>query len=276
MLLFINITYFLFHILWGINYYRAPFYKKLNLSVDLNIKKDTDELYDLANILIKKCIKLRSSLKEDPNGIFTYEIPPSVELLKKGFIYLSDMKIIDKPLEHICFKPSFFSSLLKYSSISGYYNPFSFEAQINFNFPKTTIPFTLAHEISHQIGIAKEDEANFMGFLVSVYSSDPIYQYSAYYTALKYILNAMDQQDIQKLITLSPSIKRDIENEQSFFKKNKSPFTYITSYFNDIFLKLNGQKKGRKTYHQFVNLLLSLYKKEIEKKTNLKKIFFIF
>ncbi len=48
---------------------------------------------------------------------------------------------------------------------AGYLNPITNEAQVNALIPKNNYPATICHEIAHQVGIASESEANFVGYL---------------------------------------------------------------------------------------------------------------
>jgi hypothetical protein len=62
-------------------------------------------------------------------------------------------------------KPSLFSYLGNYFGFQGYYNPFSGEGQVNTTIPRFLEPFVSAHEVAHQLGYAKENEANFVAFI---------------------------------------------------------------------------------------------------------------
>ena len=75
-------------------------------------------------------------------------------------------------------KFSFYGYLANYLGFSGYYNPFTGEAQVNTTVPRFVQPFTTCHEIGHQLGYAKEKEANFCGFLATKSSPDPAFRYS--------------------------------------------------------------------------------------------------
>jgi hypothetical protein len=77
-------------------------------------------------------------------------------------------------------KPSLFSWPGVFLGFAGYYNPFSSEAQVNTRNPLFTQPYTTCHEIAHQLGYAKENEANFVGFLAARNSPDPTFRYSVY------------------------------------------------------------------------------------------------
>ena len=77
-------------------------------------------------------------------------------------------------------KSSVYGLLGDYLGFTGYYNPFTGEAQVNTTVPKFLIPYITLHEMGHQIGYAKEDEANFSGYLAAVASHDTLFQYSTY------------------------------------------------------------------------------------------------
>ncbi len=62
-------------------------------------------------------------------------------------------------------KASLFSYPGLYIGFAGYYNPFTGEAQVNMLDPDFRLPYTTCHEMGHQLGYAKENEANFIGFL---------------------------------------------------------------------------------------------------------------
>ena len=47
---------------------------------------------------------------------------------------------------------------------SGYLNPFTLEAHVNEKIPMISYLTTIAHEQSHQTGIAHENESNFWAF----------------------------------------------------------------------------------------------------------------
>src|SRR5687768_14965936 len=92
-------------------------------------------------------------------------------------------------------KPSFYSYAGNYLGFSGYYNPFSGEAQVNTTIPAFSQPFVSCHEIGHQLGFAKEDEANFAGFLSARKSPNPAFRYSVYFDMYGYALRDLFNRD---------------------------------------------------------------------------------
>lgn len=77
-------------------------------------------------------------------------------------------------------KPVLFSELMSYADIAGMYFPFTVESNINADGPFFTIPATMGHEMAHQCGFMREDEANFIGYLACKDASDPLTRYSGY------------------------------------------------------------------------------------------------
>ena len=65
-------------------------------------------------------------------------------------------------------RPLILSRALDWLGISGFYLPFTGEANVNRGIPDVTYPHTAAHEKSHQRGLNPEDEANFFGYLAAV------------------------------------------------------------------------------------------------------------
>ena len=93
---------------------------------------------------------------------------------------------------------SIFSTPLSYMGFSGYINPFTLEANINYNIPKISFPVTICHEIAHQIGYAFEDEANYIAIKVLSNSNDNFLKYSGNLMAVQYLLSEIRKNDIEK------------------------------------------------------------------------------
>ena len=65
-----------------------------------------------------------------------------------------------------------------YVGYLAFYHPLTGEAIIRNDLPILTLPFTISHEIAHQLGYASETEANFIAFVLASESSDPLFKYS--------------------------------------------------------------------------------------------------
>jgi hypothetical protein len=72
------------------------------------------------------------------------------------------------------------AGLGNYTGFTCYYNPFTGEAQLNTTIPRFLQPFIACHEVAHQLGYAKENEASFVGYLAAKGSGNALLQYSTY------------------------------------------------------------------------------------------------
>ncbi|WP_346429897.1 DUF3810 domain-containing protein [Chryseobacterium indologenes] len=252
-----NIFYFTYQIFWGMLYFQTPIIKKLS-------SQDTPEISKakkLALHYLEKCKGTRSSVQEDHNGIFIVTNLKAVQqeiLFQQTQLptYISDKKAT----QIISIKPSLFKNVMNFTGILGYYNPFTAEAQYNAELPHTFIPFTTAHESSHQLGFAREQEANFIGYLMGVHSSNLELRYSTEYFTLKSLLRFIVEKDpefVKSVIqNYSPGMKRDRAYEQSFVFRHQGWLDDFFGYTNNLFLKSN-QQEGSVTYSYFIDLLLN-------------------
>ena len=166
-------------------------------------------------------------------------------------------------------KPVMMSKLMSYTHITGVYSFFTGEANINVDFPDYTIPFTAAHELAHQRGIAREDEANFVAFLVCSMSDDSYIRYSGYLSLLEYVSNAYYYADTSKdhsdYLELRRSLDLNVRYEQKayneFFDKYRdSVASDVSGAVNDAYLQSQGVKEGSASYGMVVDLAVAYYK----------------
>jgi hypothetical protein len=162
-------------------------------------------------------------------------------------------------------KPSLYSYLGNYLGYTGYYNPFSGEAQVNTTVPLFVQPFTTCHEIGHQLGYAKENEANFAGYLSARSSQDPLFRYSVYfdlYSYSRYYLYAQDSVTAKQLDAQLPAgIKADYKELREFIKRYRNPIEVIIDHLYGQYLKANNQPGGKLSYNEVVAWLVAYYKK---------------
>jgi len=149
---------------------------------------------------------------------------------------------------------------------TGYINPFTAEAQINYLIPKVNLPATTCHEMAHQMGYASETEANFIGFMAATNNSDLYFQYSAYFMALRYALNEINLKypdDIEGFIEkLNLGIMKNQEEIVNYYKQYKLPFSLHSRAMYDFYLKANNQEKGIDSYQYMVYLLVKYENKK--------------
>lgn len=254
---FILILYLLFKILWGLNYSRPSISKQLGISDE---KYNTTELVLLGKFFINKLNHLQKVQKT------RYSITELETKAKAGYDKMEQTNPIFK-YRSPAVKPVLNSWIVTKIGIEGYYNPLSGEANVNTRLPSISLPFVTCHEIAHQLGVGREDEANLIGYLVASNSTDPNFQYSASYAMLKSILfeiRIKSQDDYDLLYaSINPSTIQDFKNDRDFWRKyNNEMFGYLDVAF-DRFLKLNNQQKGTDSYQDIVLWLYNIHKKEL-------------
>lgn len=157
------------------------------------------------------------------------------------------------------------SEPMTYTHISGVYTFFTGEANLNVNFPDYTLPYTAAHEFAHQRGIAREDEANFVAFLVCSRSDDAYIRYCAYLNLYEYVASALYSANPEYYAevykTLPQEAKREMRAYSEFFDKYRdSVASDVSGAVNDTFLTINGTE-GVKSYGMVVDLAVAYFKK---------------
>lgn len=241
-------------------YFQIPIIRKLP-SQD---KPEIAKAKELALHYLEKCKVSRAVVHEDKKGVFMITDLKSIQqeiLYRQAKIpqYISTKKA---PLI-TSIKPSLFKNVMSFTGILGYYNPFTAEAQYNAELPSTFIPFTTAHESSHQLGFAREQEANFVGYLIGINSSNPELKYSTEFFTLKSLLRFIMEDDPEFVKTVlndySPAMKRDRAYEKSFILAHQGWLDRFFGFTNNLFLKSN-QQEGSVTYSYFIDLLLNYEK----------------
>lgn len=160
-------------------------------------------------------------------------------------------------------KRVYFGNLMSYMGITGIYTYYTGDANVNSAYPMYDMTFTAAHELAHQRGISRENEASFMAYLVNSRSDDPYLRYSAALSMYEYIGNALYRTNKQLYreinSELSPLAKSDISASYQVSRKYGDTFINdISTFVNDLFLKSNGTA-GVVTYGRVVTLTVAYY-----------------
>ena len=221
----LGLIYFSFQLLWGLNYQRLT----LDKIFQLNIRNSSSaELADLCKILINNSNTLREKLKENQYGVM--ELPYN----KKYMLETAHLGYDSASLKYTKLKGNYgtpkgilLSIPMCYTGITGFYFPFTNEANINMAEPDSFLPFTTAHEMAHQRGFAKEDEANFIAYIACINHPDVNFKYSGTLSALSYSFNALRKNDSQKfkelILTCSTGVFNDLNYNQHFWKGYSGP-----------------------------------------------------
>ena len=253
------LLYIIFNGLWGINYNRK------GIAYQLGLKMEQYSLEDLKNINALLIAKVNGAKQSLISSKAVY--PSSAQLfarVKDNYEAISNTYPFLK-YDHQSLKPSLWGWLGNYVGFTGYYNPFTGEAQVNTAVPKFLQPYTACHEVAHQLGYAKEMEANFVGYLAASASADTLFQYSVYLDLFLYSNRNLYHSDSASASfyakQLSPAIKNDIEEWRAFNKKHKNPIEPIIRWMYGKYLENNQQPQGVLSYDEVTSFLIAYYKK---------------
>jgi hypothetical protein len=162
-------------------------------------------------------------------------------------------------------KASLFTPLGHLVGFTGYYNPFSAEAQLKTTIPVFLKPFVVNHEIAHQLGYAKESEANFVSFLAGRESLNIDVRYSVYFELFLYTLSDLRRRDTALAAHYRRSaperVQRDMIALADYLKRSRNPVEPYMAKIYDAYLRRNNQPKGRLSYNQVVLWLVAYSKK---------------
>ena len=154
------------------------------------------------------------------------------------------------------------SWLLSRGMIMGVYSPFTIEANYNQDMPMFNIPSTLCHELSHLKGYMREDEANFIAWLACVCSGQPQFQYSGHMLAYTYAMAALwnaGETDAYREIysQLCRRAREDLLADDAFWESYDGAVAEVSQDLNDVYLKINSQEDGVRSYGRMIDLLLA-------------------
>lgn len=257
----ISIAFFLYAMLCGLNYYRLTFAQNEGFDVR---ESTTQELVDLCSELTVELNATRAEIGGDmqahidERGGFAGYAVRSIDEMK---VLAEQYTTLERPVYSQPKPVTLFSWLMSYGDITGMYFAFTVESNINTLPPFYTIPATMGHELAHQCGYMREDEANFIAYLACKQSGDPLIRYSGYFSAYAYALAALYQvdEDAARAVDakLSDAVRADYATNREFWASYDGPFRNFAQQANDAYLKANDQSDGVRSYGRMVDLLLA-------------------
>jgi hypothetical protein len=255
---FILLVYVLFNGLWGLNYNRLDISNQLQLEVHPYSTAELTRLMQGVSdqLSVMDSVRLIDRDKyRHPSALFDKAI---VAYKRRGeenpqFSY-----------NHPSIKSSLFSYLGDYIGFLGYYNPFTGEAQVNTTVPVFTQPFTACHEIAHQMGYAKENEANLMGYLTIRGwggANNPAFTYSADFEIYMYAARELYARDSTLYkpfrVQQRPGFKQDVRELQAFNRRYTNPIEPFIWRAYGHYLRANRQPQGIRTYSEVLAWLIA-------------------
>ena len=245
---------------FGFNYQRPLLFELLGYE---QRRAQTSELESLGEDIVRGVNE--NYLEAHVEGRKT---PDSVEmkaLLKESFETIQELSLLPRG-EFTTPKPFYFSDILTRLGISGFYFPYTGEPHYNADAPDFQIAFSMAHEMAHQRGVARESEANFVAYLVCVNSRDPYIRYSGYRNGLG-VLSELFKNEPEKAKRLATQLgagyREDSRRAAQFWAKSAGAAGALSQRINDFYLRANRVKSGVEDYRGSTALIIGHYLRKI-------------
>lgn len=247
----------------------APGYYGTKLEEKLSLDREevsAEELYGTAKILTNELKELSEEIvfEESGSSVMPYSYSEMNEKLLEAYDHFCEKyDFIHTYPSRV--KPIMLSEPMSYTHITGIYTFFTGEANLNVNFPDYTLPYTAAHELAHQRGIAREDEANFVAFLVCMESDDPYIRYSAALNLYEYLASPLYSANVElyrrNYAALPYEVKGELAAYAKFFEKyRENVAATVSEATNNAYLQSQGAQEGTRSYNMVVDLAVAYYR----------------
>jgi len=249
-----GVLFLLFQLLWGLHHARLPFAEHAGLRPT---PADTRQLARVVELLAT-----RAAARRPADAAFT-EADWLESVLAAYDSAGKDLPVLAGPDPSV--RQPWISTLLTWASITGIYSPFTAEPHVNGDLPPVLRPFVTCHEIAHQRGFAREDEANFIAWWVGNRSTDPAVAYSCELQAWRIARSRLYAADPNLGISIDvaapPQLLRDDKTIRLFWEEQpkllREPLTWVATTVNDAYLKGSGHADGVRSYGRMVDLLIA-------------------
>lgn len=223
---------------------------------------DIDTLYDTTARFAEGLRETADLVPRDEEGRFAASLDAiftrAPEIYRGAETLFPFLRLDDRQPKRV-----FFSRLMSRFNYTGFYFPFTGEANINTDPPPCLIPATVAHEMAHQRGVASEQEANFVGILACLESNDPLYVYSGWLFGYVHLCNALYKADADRYFELAAalpeSVKADLWANNEYWARYETKAAKVSEKVYDTMLKSYGQELGVQSYGAVVDLLIAWY-----------------
>ena len=243
---------------WGLNYHRQPLAALVNLDTSPVTEQ---ELRRLVGSLATEAAALRASMEEDDAGVMKVADTEDEALTRASRACGQS----DLPYERLrggtCSRPKIFLlPILPWLGVGGIFSMFTSEPGVAHQ-PVASMLDSACHELAHQLGWAREEEASFVGHVSCRLHPSADYRYATTQSALANALRALGRVDREAAdevyAGLHPGVLRDWDAQRRFWVRYRTRIWEATDRVNDAFLKAQGQEAGIASYGLLVDLLIA-------------------
>ena len=246
-------------LLWGVNYYADSFQEKSGIYAR---EASVEELEELARIMAQGVIDSYDDVKRDENGLFA-ESQEDIFAASTGiYAHIYDefpfLEQQDRQPKALVFSEPFSAM-----NFTGFFFPFTGEANLNVHCPPLYLASTITHELAHLRGIASEQECNFLAVVASTASDEPAYRYAGWLLGYVYTSNALYGADRDKWLeirqTIPEEVLKDLQRQSNYWANYEGKASEVASDAYDSFLKGYGDEDGIQSYGTVVDMLITYY-----------------
>ncbi|MEZ5964780.1 MAG: DUF3810 domain-containing protein [Planctomycetota bacterium] len=259
-----------FYATWGMNYERAPLPERSGWPASA---APADRAAQTAELLAmtKAAVELTNAAYREACGSDDLgepsrwpgtpeELEQALERGLDGAGYELDLDVTFQSSRGRSKRPALLAPLMSRLFLSGFFFPWTGEANVNPEPPDCEKLHVVAHEKSHQRGIAREDEAEFVGFVAGARAPSPYLRYTAFLYAQRALLRELQHLDGKAAGELararSAGVQRDLAAVNSFWLPRQGKLSRIAITINDTYLKSHGIKQGVRNYAAAADLLV--------------------
>lgn len=248
-----------FCLLWGVFYGADSFQDKSGLKVRGGT---VAELTALTECFAREVSAAGDQVQRDENGCFA--VPRSEIFAEAMSAYDGVVQVFDCLKKPAVMPKAFVSSRgMSYLDFSGFYFPFTGEANLNDESPAAYLPANICHEMAHQQGIATEKECNFVAIMAATSADSAAYRYAGYLMGYVHLANALYRVDQAAWQTIRDSlpdaVRADLRQNSAYWARFDGLVNTAATKVYDGFLKSNGLTDGVQNYSTVVDLLLAYY-----------------
>ena len=254
---------FLFVALYGVHHTAPTLASQMGLTVEKHTAAQLEAL-------VEACVKQVNALapqapRGQDNRCDFGDFRQLAALVSEEYgVLKTQWPVFDRPPAGLVKRSLLGGRIMSYIDLAGYYFPWAAESTVSSDVVQTHIPFNIAHETAHGLGIGPEAECNFAAWLACKDSEDVRLRYSGWLCGYAYASNALYAADYEawyrQAVTLCDEARLDLQVLNEKVSRFEDTVTNkIGSAANDALIKATGQSDGIRSYGRVVDLMLAYF-----------------
>lgn len=258
----------LFYLLWGFQYARPGVEARMGVAAVEAV--DVEELEALALEAVRATNRIYLELHGtddagEPTRALSWDSLTSS--LEEGWRAVEERHDLGvRTGRHGTPKPLLATPLVKRLGIGGFHFPFTGEALVLRDLPASRQGLTLAHEMAHQRGVARESDANVLAFLVAREAPHPLARYGAYFFLHRQLAwtlaEACPECAREVRDERLPGVVRDAVEAARYWAVADGPAALMATRLNHTMLRSHGIPEGVASYRGSAGVFVALARRD--------------